>query len=409
MPNVEIRKRIEMNSTCRRPVNRACLLLVVLLASVRGGHLLAAEPQLLADELLADGWIQLFDGQTLFGWAPASDANWRVEEGAIVVDEGDRGLLCTTSRFHDFVLHLQFRSPQTTNSGIFIRTPTRPANPSEDCYEVNIAPPDNPFPTGSIVQREKTSLAGVEPDAWHTYLITAEKGTVTLQIDGQEVCRYQDPSPLPPGYIGLQLNEGRVEFRDIRIRPLGTRPIFNGKDLTGWSTDQARESRFSVTDAGELRVQGGSGQIESEGRYGDFVLQLECFVAGDRLNSGVFYRCIPGQRMNGYESQIHNAFRDGDRTEPLDGGTGAIYRRQSARYVVPDDREWFTKTIIADGPHVSVWVNGHHVTDWTDTRPPHDNPREGLRTEPGTICIQGHDPTTDLRFRKLRIAELSPE
>jgi hypothetical protein len=301
---------------------------------------------------------------------------------------------------------LQFRSPTATNSGIFVRTPRVPKNPAEDCYEVNIAPPDNPFPTGSIVGREKTSLAGAEPDAWHTYVIKAEGDTVTLHIDEQEVCRYQDPSPLPPGYIGLQLNEGRVEFRDIRLRPLGANPIFNGKDLTGWSTALARESRFGVTDAGELRVESGSGQIESEGRYGDFILQLECFVAGERLNSGVFYRCIPGDRMNGYESQIHNGFRDGDRTKPVDAGTGAIYRRTTARRVVPDDHEWFAKTIIADGPHVAVWVNGYQVTDWTDTRPPHENPREGLRTEPGTICIQGHDPTTDLRFRNLRIVEL---
>ena len=101
---------------------------------------------------------------------------------------------------------------------------------------------------------------------------------MTLHIDGQEVCRYEDPSPLPPGYIGLQLNEGPVQFRDIRLRPLGATPIFNGRDLTGWSTALARESRFGVTDAGELLVESGSGQIESEGRYGDFIA-----VAGDPL------------------------------------------------------------------------------------------------------------------------------
>ena len=51
-------------------------------------------------------------------------------------------------------------------------------------------------------------------------------------------------------------------------------------------------------------------------------------------------------------------------------------------------------------------VNGYQVTDWTDHRPPHDNPRSGLRLEPGTISLQAHDPTTNLRFRNLRIAEL---
>ena len=63
-------------------------------------------------------------------------------------------------------------------------------------------------------------------------------------------------------------------------------------------------------------------------------------------------------------------------------------------------------TLVPTGPHVAVWVNGYQVTDWTDDRPEHENPRNGLRTKPGTIALQGHDPTTNLRFRNLKIAEL---
>jgi hypothetical protein len=54
-----------------------------------------------------------------------------------------------------------------------------------------------------------------------------------------------------------------------------------------------------------------------------------------------------------------------------------------------------------------VWVNGYQVTDWTDERQPHKNPRNGLRLEKGTLQIQGHDPTTDLSFRNLRARELA--
>jgi hypothetical protein len=46
------------------------------------------------------------------------------------------------------------------------------------------------------------------------------------------------------------------------------------------------------------------------------------------------------------------------------------------------------------------------VVDWTDEREPADNPREGRRLEAGHLILQGHDPTTDLNFRNLRIAEL---
>jgi hypothetical protein len=56
---------------------------------------------------------------------------------------------------------------------------------------------------------------------------------------------------------------------------------------------------------------------------------------------------------------------------------------------------------------VAVWVNGYQVTDWVDQRPPDENPRKGLRLEPGTIMIQGHDAATALAFRRLRAAELA--
>ena len=82
------------------------------------------------------------------------------------------------------------------------------------------------------------------------------------------------------------------------------------------------------------------------------MLQFECKTLGNGLNSGIFFRCIPGQYQNGYEAQIQNAFRNDDRTKPVDFGTGAIYRRVAARKVVSNDNEWFTMTVVADGKHI---------------------------------------------------------
>lgn len=56
----------------------------------------------LSGDNIADGWIELFDGETLFGWKANSELNWRVEDGVIIADEGQPGLLQTTSRFADF-------------------------------------------------------------------------------------------------------------------------------------------------------------------------------------------------------------------------------------------------------------------------------------------------------------------
>lgn len=364
-------------------------------------------PELLTPEELAEGWISLFDGQTLYGWKASSDADWRVEDDAIVVGQGDKGLLYTTSQFSNYVLRLEFRCEADVNSGVFLHTLPEPEDPAVDCYELNIAGADNPFPTGSLVFRQKAE-AEVAPGQWQPLEVTMDGGHVTVQLNGQQVLDYVDPEPLGRGHIGLQLNSGEIAFRNIRLKPLRLASMFNGKDLAGWKTYPEMPSEFTVTENGELNVKNGRGQLETEISYGDFVLQLDCLTHAEDLNGGIFFRCIPGEEMNGYESQIFNKFDNDDRNQPLDGGTGAIFRRQDARRVVADDLAWFHKTLVVDGPHVSVWVNGYQVNDWTDERPADPNPRLGLRVEPGTIMIQGHDPTTDISFRNMKIAEMAP-
>ena len=365
----------------------------------------APEPLAITTAELAEGWIQLFDGATLFGWQAATQANWQVTAGAITVSDGDAGLLYTTAEFSNYTLHLEFKSDPETNSGIFLRTRGTPTDPATDCYEFNIAPLDNPFPTGSLVARKRVTPQ-VESTQWHTIQITVLDDQISALLDGNLVLDYQDSTPLGKGHIGLQLNSGAVAFRNIRLQPLTLTTIFNGKDLTGWVEYPDMESDFSVTTDGFLNVKNGKGQLETEGHYANFVLQLECISHLARLNSGIFFRCIPGDEMMGYESQIQNGMQGDDPTVPEDCGTGGIFRRQDARRIVAQDQQWFHKTIIACDDHIAVWVNGYQVTDWTDTRKSDENPRRGLRTAAGSIMIQGHDPTTDLSFRNLRISEM---
>ena len=361
---------------------------------------------LLSEKELDDGWIALFDGHSLFGWTPNTDADWRVENGTIVVESGMPGLLCTTSQFSDYVLKCDFRAPASTNSGIFLHTPMKPMDPAKDCYELNIAPPDNPFPTCSLVKRIKASGNFVSED-WQTFEVTIVGGSVKVAINGQQVVDYTDPQPLRRGHIGLQLNQGRVAFRNIKLKPLTVSNLFNGNNFVEWNVYPKMASKFTVTPEGWINVKNGRGQLETKKSFGDFALQLECISHAKNLNSGVFFRCIPGEEMNGYECQIHNGTKDGDRSKPLDCGTGGIFRRQDARKVVANDLEWFHMTLIAERNHMAAWVNGYQVSDWTDGRKPSPNPRLGRRDEPGTLMLQGHDPTTNLSFRNLRIAEFA--
>ncbi|MEM0925552.1 MAG: DUF1080 domain-containing protein [Planctomycetota bacterium] len=368
----------------------------------------ATEEQLLAARLppeeTAEGWVRLFDGQTLFGWESTGKANFRVEDGSIVVDEGAVSLLCTSTEWSDFELSLEYNADADTNSGVFVRTPIDPEDPKLDCYEINIAPSDNPFPTGSVVGRKKALPVG-PAEEWREMRIIAEGQVIRVEVDGTEVSRYEDPVLLPARRIGLQHNQGRVAFRSIKIRPLNLVSLLD-ENLSQWKRYPEMPGEFQVTEQSELRVRGGRTQLESKQSFGDFVLLAEFKIDEPGMNSGIFFRCIPGDVMMGYECQINNDFKEGSRLIPDDCGTGGIFRRQEARVVAGENGSWASVLLHAKGGHISAWVNGVGVSNWEDDREPHENPRKGKRVEPGTLMIQGHDPGTDVRYRNLRVTEL---
>ena len=300
--------------------------------------------------------------------------------------------------------------PHILRSYIKGATPESGYAVNPDCYELNICDNRPEFGTASLVGRQEPSEKVVAGAGWQTFRVRVEGPQVTAELNGKPVLEYTDttPNPLKSGRIGLQFREGAVTFRNIFVKPLGLQPLFDGKTLSGWREVPGSQSEFVVKN-GEIQVTGGRGFLESEPTAANFVFQFEAITHGDVLNSGVFFRAIPGTEANpsdGYEFQIQNGFKDNDRNKPADFGTGALFRRVAARQVVANDREWLTGTLIADGPHFSTWVNGIPVVDWTDERPADPNPRKGLRLEAGHLSLQGHDPGTKLSFRNLRWANL---
>ena len=382
---------------------------VCLLASVLAA---AAQPNSLTPQEAREGWILLFDGESLFGWTPEGKAQWRVENGAILADSGAYGWLRSNSAFADYVLKLEFRTAADGNSGVFLRS-AREGQPHITGYELQIF--DNQpagFNTGGLVGHMKaTTPAKIKPNEWMSYQIELTGNHFLVHLDGQRVLFGRDDKS-KIGHIGLQFNPGKkIEFRSIKIRPLGLQSIFNGKDLKGWHVVDAPKPRetpvWSVKDK-TIHVEKGPGELETGEVYDDFALQLDIRAnapdANHHPNSGVFFRGDPGSHWSGYESQIRNEYKDGDRSKPVDFGTGGIYHFQPARKVVPNDREFFTKTLIARGRHLAVWIDGYPVSDWEDTRPEGKDARKEACLDAGPIGLQAHDPTTNLDFSNLRIA-----
>ena len=353
-------------------------------------------------EELEQGWIRLFDGQSLFGWQSDGKANWRVEDGALVADDGEPGFLMSQVRWSDYELMVEFRATERTNSGVFLRTESQPTSPATDCIELNIAPSDNPFPTGSLVERvrvEPEALGENPSDQWHTLHVLADGPHMQVWFDGRSVVDTQ-VEDRTTGRIGLQFREGPVAFRNLRIRPLLLQKLMPDAQWSGWSQEHKGDADFRLEESGELSIVGGKGQLELLQPFGDFCLQAEVLTEDDETNSGIFFRSIPGDVMNGYEMQLHTGF-DPDRLHPLDGGMGAIFRRQEARAALSETGQWTHLTLVADGNRFATWVEGVQVTQWQDDRKPHENPRSGLRLEPGTLILQGHDPKCRAQLRKL--------
>jgi len=366
---------------------------------------LLAAPNALTPKEVQDGWMLLFDGETLFGWTPEGGTKWRVAGGAIVADAGESGWLRSDSQFADFILRVEFRTRKDGNSGIFLRS-AKEGRPHETGYELQIWDKHEKFPTGSLVNIARARPVTLKPDVWHQYEVFALGNSILIKLDGKKVLEVRD-SWSHIGHFGLQYNkDNKVEFRDIRLRPMGLAPLCNGKNLNGWQEVKApkppKEPPVWGVRKGSIHVEKGPGQLESKNLFDDFILQLDVRANSSdpnrHPNSGVFFRGTPGGHWSGYESQIRNEYKDGDRTKAVDFGTGGIYRYQAARKVVPNDNEFFTKTIVACGRHMATWVNGYPVSNWEDTN------AEGLKA--GPIGLQAHDPTTNLDFRNIRAQSL---
>lgn len=323
------------------------------------------KPNALTPKEVADGYVLLFDGETTFGWQIEGEV--AVKDGWLVLGGTKATTATSTAAFPGGQVFCQHEYP-----GDLPEAKAPRLTLTEDHA-------DKPLPFGPAA-RERVG-----------YPIGSGRTRVRFTV--------------PAGTT--------LKVRDVMIHPTTSDKLFAGKDLDGWKVNMADPkrvaSKFEVTKDGELSVKNGPGDLVTEKAFDNFVLQFDCKTLGDGLNSGVFFRCIPGQYQNGYEAQVQNAFLDNDRTKPKDFGTGAIYRRVPARKVVSNDKEWFTMTVVADGRHISTWVNGYQTVDWTDDRKENENPRQGYRAAKGPLSIQGHDPTTDLRFKNIRIAELPAE
>ena len=179
------------------------------------------------------GWVTLFDGKNLDNFNKVGDANWRIEDGAVVADKGN-GFLVTKNTYTDYQIRAEFWVDSDANSGVFIRCTDPEKIGSATAYEVNIwdTRPDPTYGTGAIVDVGKVNPMPKAAGKWNVYEITAKGSTFTVTLNGQKTVDGAQDAKFASGRVALQhglgvkddkgvVNDrGVVKFRKVEIKLL---------------------------------------------------------------------------------------------------------------------------------------------------------------------------------------------
>lgn len=168
--------------------------------------------------------IKLFNGKDLTGWHVTGKKNqWVVENGVLKSPESGSNLV-SDKKFNDFKLHIEFRYPKESNSGVYLR----------GRYEVQVEDSKGKEATldylgaiyGFITPKEQVAKA---PGEWQSYDVTLIGRRVTLIANGKQVITDQeipgitggalDSNEGEPGPFQLQGDHGPVEYRNIIVTP----------------------------------------------------------------------------------------------------------------------------------------------------------------------------------------------
>ncbi|HVZ56567.1 MAG TPA: DUF1080 domain-containing protein, partial [Chitinophagaceae bacterium] len=168
--------------------------------------------------------VRLFNGKDLSGWHALGKNQWVVENGVLKSPHSGANLV-TDRTFSDFKLHIEFRYPKESNSGVYLRG--RYEVQIEDSEE-GAEPPKNQF--GSVYGfLSPSERAAKGPGEWQSYDITLVGRMVTVVANGKTIiCNQEIPGITggainsregEPGPLLIQGDHGPIEYRNILITP----------------------------------------------------------------------------------------------------------------------------------------------------------------------------------------------
>ena len=168
--------------------------------------------------------INLLSGKGIEGWHADRNNNQWVNINGVLTSPKSGANIITDQNFEDFKLHIEFRYPAGSNSGVYLR----------GRYEIQVEDNAGKEPSstlfggiyGFITPNEMVAKA---PGEWQTYDITLVGRRVTVVANGKAIIVDQiipgitggalNSKEGEPGPIMLQGDHGPVEYRNIIITP----------------------------------------------------------------------------------------------------------------------------------------------------------------------------------------------
>jgi len=203
--------------------------------------------------------------------------------------------------------------------------------------------------------------------------------------------------------------------------------LFNGKDLSGWKSNDEVPGVFTVEN-GELKVSGGRAHLfyvgaDGQASFRNFDLKLKVKTTPGS-NSGVYFHTHyqdKGWPDAGYECQVNSTHTDPKKTGSLYGVINILALLEGQKepsggkhIKVPlapsKDGEWFDYDISVVGKCITLKVNGKVTVEFVE--PEGWDPAKELSNMPGrklgtgTIAIQGHDPKSTTYYKDIFIKPL---
>jgi len=188
----------------------------------------------------AEGFTPVFNGRDLEGWQGATDG-YAVENGVLVCDPKKGGMILTKQEYGDFAVRFEFKVPPGGNNGLAIRSPVG-GHASIDGMEIQVL--DDTAEKHAPLQPWQYcgSIYGVVPafrgyarpvGEWNFAEVACKGPQVTVKLNGTKIVdadiskieKTPDGKDHPglkraSGFLGFLGHGDRVEFRNIRVKPL---------------------------------------------------------------------------------------------------------------------------------------------------------------------------------------------